>query len=100
MAVPNGSSCRRSVSIAADPTGTPFTVTAGSSQELIRNLAFLPFGPRTHAELPPYDTGAGANTVISTRTYNLRGQVSALEVTSPADDVLDQSCTYGYVGLR
>jgi hypothetical protein len=74
------------------------TVTAGSSQQLIRNLAFLPFGPRTHAELPPYDTGTAANTVISTRTYNLRGQVSALQVTSPLGAVLDQSFTYGYIG--
>jgi RHS repeat-associated protein len=74
------------------------TVTAGSSQETIRNLAFLPFGPRTRAELPPYDTGAGANTVISTRSYNLRGQVSALQVTSPAGTVLDQSFTYGWIG--
>ena len=74
------------------------TITAGSSQEVIRNLAFLPFGPRTHAELPPYDTGSGANTVISMRSYNLRGQVSALEVTSPLGDVLDQSFTYGYIG--
>jgi RHS repeat-associated protein len=38
------------------------------------------------------------NTVISTRSYNLRGQVSALEVISPLGDVLDQSFTYGYVG--
>jgi RHS repeat-associated protein len=74
------------------------TVTAGSSQETIRNLAFLPFGPRTRAELPPYDAGSGANTVISTRSYNLRGQVSALEVSSPLEDVLDQSFTYGYIG--
>ena len=74
------------------------TVTAGSSQETIRNLKFLPFGPRTRAELPPYDVGSGANTVISTRTYNQRGQVSALEVTSPLGDVLDQSFTYGYIG--
>jgi RHS repeat-associated protein len=74
------------------------TVTAGVSQQVIRNLAFLPLGPRTHAELPPYDSGSGANTVISTRTYNLRGQVSALEVTSPLGDVLDQSFTYGYIG--
>jgi RHS repeat-associated protein len=74
------------------------TVTAGASQQVIRNLAFLPFGPRTHAELPPYDAGSGANTVISTRSYNLRGQVSALEVTSPAGTVLDQSFSYGYGG--
>jgi YD repeat-containing protein len=85
---------------AAYSVGRPktVTVTAGSSQETIRNLAFLPFGPRTHAELPPYDSGAGANTVISTRTYNLRGQVSTLEVTSPLGDVLDQSFSYGWIG--
>ena len=74
------------------------TITAGGSQEVIRNLAFLPFGPRTRAELPPYDSGTATNTVISTRAYNLRGQVSALEVTSPLGDVLDQSFTYGYIG--
>jgi RHS repeat-associated protein len=74
------------------------TVTAGGSQETIRNLAFLPFGPRTWAEFPPYDAGSGQNTVISTRSYNLRGQVSALAVTSPLGAVLDQSFTYGYVG--
>jgi hypothetical protein len=34
------------------------------------------------AELPPYDSGTSANTVISTRSYNLR-QVSALSGTSP-----------------
>jgi len=65
---------------------------------VIRNLEFIPFGPRTRAELPPYDSGTAANTVISTRAYNLRGQVSALEVTSPLGDVLDQSFSYGYIG--
>jgi len=73
------------------------TVTAGSSQEVVRNLGFLPFGPRTRAEFPPYDSGAGANTVISTRSYNLRGQVAELEVTSPLGAVLDQSFEYGYM---
>jgi YD repeat-containing protein len=72
------------------------TVTAGSSQQVLRNLAFLSFGPRTRAELPPYDAGTSANTVISTRSYNLRGQVSALQVTSPLGSVLDQSFSYGY----
>ena len=74
------------------------TVSAGGSQQVIRNLAFLPFGPRTHSELPPYDAGTGANTVISTRSYNLRGQVASLQVTSPGGTVLDQSFSYGYIG--
>jgi RHS repeat-associated protein len=58
----------------------------------------LPFGPRTRAEFPPYDSGTSANTVISTRSYNLRGQVASLQVTSPLGTVLDQSFTYGYIG--
>ena len=74
------------------------TVTVVSDQQVIRNLAFLPFGPRTRAEFPPYDTGTSANTVISTRSYNLRGQASALQVTSPLGTVLDQSFSYGYIG--
>ncbi len=72
------------------------TVTAGAEQQVVRNIAFAPFGGRTRAEFPPYDSGSGLNTVISTRSYNLRGQVAALQVTSPAGTVLDQSFDYAY----
>lgn len=71
-------------------------VTAGSSTETIRELAFFPFGPRTRAELPPFDGTTGANTVVSTREYNLRSQVSEIDVTAPMSGVLDRSYTYHY----
>lgn len=78
--------------------GRPKTVTvaAGAEQQTVRNIDFAPFGGRTRAEFPPYDAGTGLNTVISTRTYNLRGQVASLQVTSPAGAVLDQSFDYAY----
>lgn len=72
------------------------TVTAGADQQIVRNIAFAPFGGRTRAEFPPFDSGTGLNSVVSTRTYNLRGQASALQVTSPAGTVLDQSFDYAY----
>lgn len=72
------------------------TVTAGAEQRTVRNIDFAPFGGRTRAEFPPYDAGTGLNTVISTRSYNLRGQVASLQVTSPAGTVLDQSFDYAY----
>jgi len=72
------------------------TVTAGAEQQEVRNIAFAPLGGRTRAEFPPYDTGTGLNTVISTRTYNLRGQVATLKVTAPSGTVLDQSFDYAY----
>jgi RHS repeat-associated protein len=72
------------------------TVTAGADQRTVTNIAFAPFGGRTRADFPPYDPGTGLNTVLGTRTYNLRGQVAALQVTSPAGTVLDQSFDYAY----
>lgn len=72
------------------------TVTAGADQQIVRNISFAPFGGRTRAEFPPYDSGSGLNTVISTRTYNLRGQVATLQVTAPSGTVLDQSFDYAY----
>ena len=74
------------------------TVTAGSTQQTVRNLEYLPFGPRTRAEFPPFDAGTGQNTVVSTRSYNLRYQVTEIDVTAPTGTVLDLSYTYGYVG--
>jgi len=71
-------------------------VTAGSDQQIVRNIAFAPFGGRTSAEFPPYDSGTGLNTVVSTRAYNLRGQVSAVQVTSPAGSVINRSFDYAY----
>jgi YD repeat-containing protein len=76
--------------------GRPKTVavTASSETQTVRDLEFLPFGPRTRAEFPP--EAAGENTVVSTRAYNLRYQVTEIDVTSPAGTVLDLSYTYGY----
>ena len=73
-------------------------VTAGSATQSIENLAFYPFGPRARAELPPYDAATPAgNKVISTRSYNLRGQVSEIDVTGPGSLViLDRSYTYDF----
>jgi YD repeat-containing protein len=72
------------------------TVTAGVDQQIVRNLGFAPFGGRTRAEFPPFNSGTGLNTVVSTRSYNLRGQVATLQVTSPAGTVLDQTFDYAY----
>ncbi len=72
------------------------TVTAGVDQQIVRNIAFAPFGGRTRAEFPPFNGGTGLNTVVSTRTYNLRGQVATLQVASPGGTVLDQSFDYAY----
>jgi YD repeat-containing protein len=35
------------------------TVAAGSEQQVVRSIEFLPFGPRTRAEFPPFDAGSG-----------------------------------------
>jgi RHS repeat-associated protein len=72
------------------------TVTAGSESQTIREIEHLPFGPRTHAELPPEDGVTGDNTVLSTRQHNLRYQVTEIDVTTPAETVLDLSFTYDY----
>ncbi|MCJ7795876.1 MAG: hypothetical protein MUQ56_03785, partial [Thermoleophilia bacterium] len=75
-------------------------IAAGPSTETIRNLEFWPFGPRTRAELPPYDTTYPAgNRVISAREYNARGQVSEIDVTGPSGlNALDLSYTYPLQG--
>jgi YD repeat-containing protein len=72
------------------------TVTAGATSQQIRDLEFLPFGPRTRAELPPEDPITGDNTVISTRQYDLRHQVTEIDVTSSVGTVLDLSYSYTY----
>jgi len=75
----------------------PAAVTLGSgSQPHIRNIAWYPFGPRTHAEFPPFDTGTGANTVTSTREMNLRGQMTRVLVETDSGSVLDRTYTYDY----
>ena len=72
------------------------SVTAGAATQTIRDLEFLPFGPRTRAELPPFDSGTGENTVLSTRAYNARYQLTEIDVTGPMGTVLDRSYTYDY----
>jgi RHS repeat-associated protein len=65
----------------------------GSQSRRITGLAWLPFGPRTGAWLPP-ENGAGINTVTTTRAYNLRGQVEEIDVVSAAGTVVDRSYRY------
>jgi len=72
------------------------SVTAGTTTQTIRDLAFLPFGPRTRAEFPPFDSGTGENVVLSTREYNARYQVTEIDVTGPMGSVLDRSYAYDY----
>ena len=72
------------------------SVTAGATTQTIRDLEFLPFGPRTRAEFPPFDAGTGENTVLSTRAYNPRYQVTEIDVTGPMGTVLDRSYAYDY----
>jgi YD repeat-containing protein len=72
------------------------TITSGTDSQEVRDLEFLPFGPRTRAELPPEDPVTGDNIVLSTRQYDLRHQVTEIDVTSPAGTVLDLSYTYTY----
>jgi RHS repeat-associated protein len=53
-------------------------VSAGGVSHTIRDLEFLPFGPRTSAALPPW--GASGHRVTSRREYNLRLQATRIEV--------------------
>ena len=71
-------------------------VSSGGQTRTIRNLAWLPFGPLTHAELPPYDSGTSHNVVTLQRQYNLRYQMTELDVTAPTGTVLDRSYDYAY----
>jgi RHS repeat-associated protein len=74
------------------PSG--MTVTAGTSTQHITDLTWYAFGPRTQAKFPPQS--GGMNTVTSTRTVNLRGQITDVDVTSGATAILDRSYTYDY----
>jgi RHS repeat-associated protein len=80
----------------AGPRPKTVTVSSGGDSQEIRDLEFLPFGPRTHADLPPEDEITGYNTVLSARQYDLRHQVTEIDVTSPAGTVLDLSYSYNY----
>jgi len=70
-------------------------VIAGATTHEIQDLAWSPFGPRTQAKFPPAD-GSGHDTVVSTRTINLRGQVEDLDVTAASGAILDRSYRYAY----
>jgi len=67
------------------------TVSPGPAQQVVQGITFDPFGGRTAAAFPP------AGSVVSTRSYNLRGQVSAVRVTSPAGTVVDRTLDYDHV---
>jgi RHS repeat-associated protein len=69
-------------------------VAAGQQQQTIRNVKWLPFGPRTHADFPPFDTGTGENVVTSERGYNARGQLNDITVTVPTGQGLDREYLY------
>jgi RHS repeat-associated protein len=69
-------------------------ITAGTQTETIRNLEFLPFGGRKRADFSPYN--GSSNVVLSTRSYNLRGQITEIDVTAPTGTILDRSLTYDY----
>jgi YD repeat-containing protein len=69
-------------------------VTAGTRTETITDLAWYPFGPRTQAKFPPFN--GTANTVTSSRTVNLRGQITEVDVTRPSLTILDRSYVYDY----
>lgn len=70
-------------------------VTAGATTEEIQDLTWYPFGTRIAAKFPPAD-GGGDNTVLSTRTLNLRGQVEELDVTAASGAILDRSYVYDF----
>lgn len=70
-------------------------VIVGSASEEIQDLSWYPFGPRTHAKFPPQD-GSGDNTVVSSRTLNLRGQIEALDVTATSGPIVDRSYVYDF----
>jgi YD repeat-containing protein len=58
------------------------SVEGGGQTETIEGITWWPFGPRKHAEFPPFDSGTG-NVVVSERHQNLRGQVDEVEVVGP-----------------
>jgi RHS repeat-associated protein len=67
-------------------------VTASGRTESITDLAWYPFGPRTFAKLPPHD--GSTNTVTSSRSVNLRGQITEVDVFRTGATLLDRSYTY------
>jgi RHS repeat-associated protein len=69
-------------------------VAHGSRLETIRGLTWLPFGPLEHAELPPTVAGTEDNVVTLDRAYNLRYQLSELDVTGPSGTILDRDYFY------
>ncbi|HME72608.1 MAG TPA: RHS repeat-associated core domain-containing protein [Myxococcota bacterium] len=71
------------------------SIAATANQATIQNLAFLPFGPRTSADFPPLNS-SGNGTVLSRRQYNLRYQMTGLQVSSTAGSYVNQSYTYNY----
>ena len=73
-------------------------VEAAGQTETVLDISWLPFGPRTRAEFPPYDSGTPGNVVVSDRLYNLRGQAEEIEVTGPLGVVVDRSYKYDYPG--
>lgn len=95
----------RSVTI-QDGTGTPFsyaytylggrpgamTISAGGIAHGIDNIRFAPFGGRVSANFPP------SSSVVSTRAYNRRGQVSSVLVSAPSGTVIDRTFNYSITG--
>jgi RHS repeat-associated protein len=74
------------------------SVEAGGVSQVVRDIEFAPFGPRTRAEFPPEDPATGENTVVSTRAYDLRYNVTEIDVASNAGAILDLSYAYDFVG--
>ncbi len=77
-----------------------FVEAGQNGNQSILNLQWLPFGPRRHAELPPYNSNPPpGNRVSSHRMFNLRGQIEDLEVTGPgAATLLHRSYDYRRTG--
>jgi RHS repeat-associated protein len=76
----------------------PSAIAVGGATQTLRNIAWYPFGPWTHAAFPKYDVMSGQNTVVSERDVNLRGQVTRIHVTGAAGTVLDRSYAYDLQG--
>ncbi len=92
LTVPNGMQIDTSY---AGSRPNTLSVLSGFLAIPVTEIEWYPFGPRTHAKFPP-DQGAG-NLVTSTRTLNLRGQVTELDVTQASGAILDRSYKYDFV---
>ncbi len=78
---------------------TTLAVATASAVHVIRGIEFRPFGPRTQAIFPPESSADPlVNTVTSTRDYNLRYQLTELDVAGLGGTVLDQSYSYRLTG--